>query len=219
MIKNQRSEKPQNKKKITIPVFVVLSFTMVIIISIFIYTKFFKLDVTFIGGFNWLDEDIIIAINGEEQTVEPMDMFSLKIYKRGELIVKIKNMQDQTIRENMYYLNGIPASILELATLVEENQCVVKADVSNIYYKTKEEATAKDIIALTDSPTESFYYELTGKDINLEYYVYPGHYSQEFLPEQLPQEMKVIGLFFVDCGNLEDDKKLQADILGSIYYE
>jgi hypothetical protein len=206
------------KKGLNIPVLIIL-IIITVIAGIFLYDKLFRPGRTIVSGFNWLDEDIIVKVAEQEIDVDAMSMFSVDIYKRGEIIVTIADTQGEAIRENKYYLSGTDANILELVSVVKENQCVVRADVSDIYYKIGDDSSLGNYIVLSEESVESFFYEIDPEVINFDYYVYPGHYSQAYLPDVLPYEEKLWGLFFVDCENTSDEDKLKADILGSIYYE
>jgi hypothetical protein len=210
---------PKQQKNSSIKFTIVLICLLFLgIFSISIYVKFFKPETTLIGGFNWFDEKVIVTVEGQEITVDPMQMFKLQVKKRGTLIVTVNRENDINVRETKYYVGNHRGLILELISNYEDKECVVVADVSNIYYKIDEEGDVKNIVTLSNKPQESFYYEIPN-DILLNYFVYPGNYSRSLLPENLPKDEKVLGIFFVNCNNLDNQSSLNSDILGSIYYD
>lgn len=196
-------------------VFLVLALTAGIVF--FLYTKVFKTEVTFISGFNWTEDKITVKVKNESVDVEAGEMFSIQLRTKEKVLVSIYEASGGIIRENIYDIGNKPAIIMELISSQKENECIVKADVTNVYYNINDGVKIQDTVVLKDEATESFIYKYDGK-VDLTYLVYPGSYDSGFLPSDIYEHRKVEGLFFVECKNIDNPEDLHADILGSIYY-
>lgn len=183
---------------------------------VYSYFKFIKAEETYIGGFNFLDEEITIETESKSLKVKSQEMFKLAIKKRGEIEVAITDSTGKSVRSNKYLVGQKKGIIMEYVSERDLRECIVKSNVSNVYYKIDEENFINEFEILKNRATESFYYELeSGTDT----FVYPGFYEKELLPTKLEKDSKVIGLFFVKCENLSDESKMTSDMLGSIYFE
>lgn len=192
----------------------ILLIALAVIVSIVNRPRFLT-----ISGFNWLQDDITVSASGSEVSAETLREFSLNIDNKGETIVTIKDSSDRVIRENKYDTQNKNGLILELVSSVQENQCVIKTDVTDIYYKINEDFILGDFQTLSDKAVTSYFYEFDPQNTNTNFIVYPGRYNKEKLPDQIPEGQNVEGIFFVDCNNIKDKTKLRADILGSVYFE
>lgn len=198
------------------PIKPIVGVVFVLAIGIYIYSNFIKSEVTVISGFNLTSERVKIVTEDISIDVEPEQMYKLQIQRKGELRLSIKDELGDNIRENQYLIGEDPSIILELVSNTN-SQCIVEADVSNIYYDKGEETAIGEYEVLNDKePTQTFVKEISQ---NLNYYVYPGRYSKDQLPDILPTGTTLKGLFFVNCENLEDIEQLNSDILGSIFFE
>lgn len=187
-----------------------------IALIVFVYFTFIKTEPTVISGFNWTEGVIKVKINSDLFEVQPNNMFSKTISVKGELIVSFFDSDNKPIRENRYLVGSKTTVILENIS-TEDNQCIVEADVSNIYYEVSEESLVTNFTILNDKkPSSSFF---INTDHDLKFYVYPGRYTKDQLPEILPKEEKILGLFFIDCENINSNETLTSDILGSIFYD
>lgn len=205
------SEKPKK-----VPFKQVLLLLGALIVALFIYFNFFKAEPTIVAGFNWTNSKITVETDDKVVEVEPNNMYSITIQRKGDLIVTLNDENGEAIRENRFLIGHTKSIILELVSSTQ-NQCLVEADVSTLYYDLGGEARVSEFTLLNEGkPTNSFVYET---DADMKFYVYPGRYSKDLLPELLPKDQKVLGVFFVDCENIENVDNLNSDILGSIFYE
>lgn len=180
-----------------------------------VYDRYLSAQTTYLGGFNWYDEKITVIWENKELEVEPGDMFSMEVTKKGESIVSFLNSKGDVIRENRYLLDGRGGAILEILSPTKENQCLYQADVTNYYYKQDSGDTIRSIEKITETSVDSYFYRIeNGANVQL---VVPGLYIDDFLPDKIDVNKKVRGIFFVECSANEQDE-IKADILGSLNY-
>ena len=219
---SQRKSKSSKKNQFSFKRFITLVgvFSLFIISVVIILNLIFDTNKVIISGINWYEEEIIIKVGARELKVDSFDMFSFDITSRGNVLISVQTVEGKTIHENQYFINSNNSIILELLSPVEENQCIISADVSEIYYEINEsEEKIRDVSILSNKSTSLFQIDLDKLKYDFEYFVYPGNYQKDLLPEELLEEKKVMGVFFVECGNIDNEETLRSDILGSIYYE
>ncbi len=214
-MRQERLEKRPEKSTYT-PIFVILVLSVLIIISIFIYFKFFKAEVIAFSGFNWSEEPISVTVEDQNIQVQPGEMFKFQKKIRGKISVNIDHEDGRNIRKTFYDIPPEKGIVMEIISSTDIKQCVIQADVSSVYYKTAEDYSLEDVSIISDIPIESIYHSV---DWINSLFVYPGNYSKELLPEKLYEDEQVLGLFFVECSNLENEENLLSDVLGSIYYD
>lgn len=212
----KRSVKTTQKSPVTL--FIILFLIVIVVFGAFIYVNFFKLNTVTISGFNWKESSIYLLTENLEREILPGQSYAYEVQVRDRLVVTFEDENRENIREEIYEIYRDNAYILTFTSDLEENQCVIKTDATNIYYRTDDGDTFfKDLKLLEAESVESAIY-YAGDDDDTKYIAHPGRYSPDLFPNDIPTTKKVTGIYFVGCENLGSDETLLSDILGSVYY-
>jgi hypothetical protein len=190
---------------------------VIIVVGFVVYFNFFQTNQIIVSGFNWLEEDVIIEVEDQSVRIESQESFKIPLETTDNILVSINTINGTNIRENRYNIQGKDILALELISSRDERQCLVEANVTDIYYN-KGEDYIKELKILKDNPFQSTIYEIEDK-VDIKYFAYPGNYASQFFPDEINENQKVYGVFFVECNLLENEKELLSDILGSVYYQ
>lgn len=159
-------------------------------------------------GINLTRKPIIITIAGEQKLLNLYDTYHIATTAKGNVNLVVSDADGNLLESREYALGATPGIAIDLFTENDElAQCIVKADVTDMYYQlsTTAESAPTNMQVVAASPTLHFY---TNVDIFGKEFVYPGNYAGDNLPFHVDRTTEIIGYFPVPCEATESVEEI-----------
>jgi len=199
--------------RITIALTIVLLLMFVLTSGVYFYWSYFvKPQTKVISGINWYKQAIVLKVLDREIQLDKLDMYNISLETEGNIEISAYDTNSVLLETRTHELGRQAGYVLDIWSDQDlGKQCFVEADVTGLFYKESENAV-EELGTLNYLSKEPVFSSVVESDIPYPYYLLPGSYSLDKMPESLSIGERLLGMYPVSCEGIDTPANLIAEI-------